>query len=198
MPWWRIAWGVSPLLAMLASIGGFAAVFGNPRDVWIGRTDAPDSADIPWAMLSYSVAAIGVVLIFVYWIVTSKRRRNGSLQIMLALVFVFGLLGVPVAHQLAREAGIDLGLMPLLPVYVMMGLAVIVFVIIQLSPPMPPEPDTPPIPVDQLEPKAMKILMRERNDAIKKLAERGMLPDVDVDVLQARPLGRLHISDDTM
>ncbi len=196
-PWWRIAWGVSPFLALLASIGGFAAVFGSPRDIRIGRTDAPDAADIPWAMVSYSVAAIGVVLIFVYWIVTSKRHRNGALQITLVLTFAFGVFGVFITHQLARDAGTRPELMPMVPVYVMVVLAVIVFVIIQCSPPMPPEPDIPPMPVDQLGPKAMKILMRERNDAIKTLAERRLLPGVDVDELQARPLGRLHISDDT-
>lgn len=195
-PWWRIAWGVSPLVPLLASIGGFAAVFGNPRDIRIGRVDASDAADIPWAMLSYSVAAIGVILIFIFWMVTLKRRRNGSLQTMLLFTFAFGVLGVLVSNQLAGETEIDLGLMSLLPVYVMMALAGIVFVIVRLSPPMEPEPRIPPIPVEQLDEKAMKYLIRERNDAIQTLAKRRMLPNVDVDVLRARPLGRLHIADD--
>jgi len=37
--------------------------------------------------------------------------------------------------------------------------------------------------------------MRERNEAIKTLAERRMPPDVDVEVLKARPLGRLHVEE---
>lgn len=192
-PWWRIAWGVSPLLALLASIGGFAAVFGNPRDIAIGRTDAPDASDIPWAMLSYGVAAFGVVLIFIRWFETG-RRRNGALQIMLALTFAFGVFGVLIAYQLGAEDGIDP--MAMLPAYVMMALAVVVFVIIQLSPRMEPEPETPPLPVEELGEKAMKYLMQERNEAIKTLGERRMLPDVDVEVLKARPLGRLHIEED--
>jgi hypothetical protein len=192
-PKWRIAWGVSPLLALLASIGGFAAVFGNPRDIAIGRTDAPEAGDIPWAMTSYGVAALGVVLIFIRWFETG-RRRNGSLQIMLGLSFAFGVLGVLIAYQLAAEDGIDPGL-TMLPAYVMMALALIVFVIIQLSPRMEPEPEIAPLPVEQLDEKAMKYLMQERNEAIKTLGERRMLPDVDVEVLKARPLGRLHIEE---
>src|SRR5690606_14459981 len=193
-PWWRIAWGVAPLLALLASIGGFAAVFGNPRDIAIGRTDASDSADVPWAMLSYGVAAFGVVLILVRWF-TDGRRRNGSLQIMLGLTFGFGAAGVPLAYQLAAEDGIDLG-PTMLPAYVMMALALVVFLVIQLSPRMEPEPETPPVPVEELGEKAMKYLLQERNEAIKTLAERRMLPDIDVEVLKARPLGRLHIEED--
>lgn len=193
-PVWRIAWGVSPLLALLASIGGFAAVFGNPRDIAIGRVDEPDAGDIPWAMVSYGVAAVGVVLIFVFWF-AGGRRRNGSLLIMLGLTFGFGIVGVLIAHQLAAESGVQVGPMMLLPAYVMMALAVIVFVIILLSPPMDPEPDRPPVPVDELGEKAMKYLMKERDEAIDALSERRMLPDVDVEVLKARPLGRLHIDD---
>jgi hypothetical protein len=183
--------GVSPLLALLASIGGFAAVFGNPRDIAIGRTDAPDAAHIPWAMVSYGVAALGVVLILIRWFETG-RRRNGALQITLALSFAFGVFGVLLTYRLAGEAGIDPGL-TVLPVYVMMALAVVVLIIIQLSPPMEPEPEVAPIPVEELGEKAMKYLMQERNEAIKTLAERRMLPDVDATALKARPLGRLHI-----
>ncbi|GAA1535793.1 hypothetical protein HD600_001591 [Microbacterium ginsengiterrae] len=193
-PWWRIAWGVSPLLALLASIGGFAAVFGNPRDIAIGRVDAPDAGSIPWAMVSYGVAALGVVLIFLYWF-TTGRRRNGSLQVMLVLTFAFGVLGLLFAYQLAAEDG-GVSLVAMLPAFVMMPLAVVVFVIIQLSPKPEPEPAAPPVAVADLDEKAMRYLMRERNEAIKTLAERRMLPNVDVEVLKARPLGRLHIEED--
>lgn len=191
---WQIAWGVMPLLALLASIGGFAAVFGNPRDIAIGRTDAPDMNDVPWAALSYGVAIVGVVLILVRWVVDG-RRRNGSLLIILGLVIGFGVLGVLVAHQLAAEERVGLGLV-MLPAYVMMALAAVVIVIIQLSPPMEPEPETPAMPIEELGEKALKYVMKERNDAIDKLAERRMLPGIDVNVLKARPLGRLHIAED--
>lgn len=156
-PKWRIAWGVSPLLALLASIGGFAAVFGSPRDIALGRTDAPDAGEIPWAMISYGVAALGVVLIFIRWFETG-RRRNGALQIMLVLTFGFGVLGVLIAYQLAAEGGIDPGLM-MLPAYVMLALALVVFAIIQLSPRMEPVAETAPVPVEELGEKAMKYLM---------------------------------------
>lgn len=191
---WQIAWGVLPLLALLASIGGFAAVFGSPRDIRIGRTDAPDMNDVPWAALSYSVAILGVVLILVRWI-TDGRRRNGALQILLGLAFVFGVLGVLVANQLAADEGASLGFM-MVPAYVMMAMALVVIVIIQLSPPMEPEPITPAMPIEQLDEKAMGYLMKERSEAIGILGERRMLPDVDIKVLKARPLGRLHIAED--
>lgn len=192
---WQIAWGVMPLLALLASIGGFAAVFGSPRDIAIGRTDAPDMNDVPWAALSYGVAIVGVVLILIRWI-TDGRRRNGALQIVLGLVVLFGVLGVPVAYQLAAEEGADLGLM-MLPAYVMMALAAVVFVLIQLSPPQEPVPEAPAISVKELNEKAMGYLMKERNQAIDILGERRMLlENVDIKVLKARPLGRLHIEDD--
>lgn len=190
----QIAWGVMPLLALLASIGGFAAVFGNPRDIAIGRTDAPDMDDVPWAALSYGVAIVGVAVILIRWIVDG-RRRNGSLLIILGLVIVFGVLGVLVAFQLAREEGAGLGLM-MLPAYAMMALALVVMVFIQLSPPMEPVPETAVVPIEELSEKALRYVMKERNDAIDKLAERRMLPDVDVEVLKARPLGRLHIAED--
>lgn len=190
----EIAWGVSPLVAFLASVGGFAAVFGSPRDIAIGRMDEPDAGAIPWAMISYSVAAVGVLLIFGRWWELG-RRRNGALQIMLALAFAFGVFGLLVAYQLAAEAGIDPGL-GMLPAYVMMALALVVFVIIQLSPKGEPEPEAPPIPISELSEKAMKYVVQERNDALGKLKERRMLPDIDVEVLKARPLGRLHIEED--
>jgi len=193
-PWWRLAWGVLPLLPMLASIGGFAAVFGNPRDIAIGRMEEPDAGSIPWAMISYGVAAVGVVLILIRWFVDG-RRRNGALLIMLGLTLGFGVFGVLIAFQLAAEDGVEVGSM-MLPAYVMMALAVIVFVIIVLSPPMDPIVSAPPIPVEELSEKALKYVMQERNDAIKTLAERRMLPEgADVDVLKARPLGRLHIEE---
>lgn len=190
---WQIAWGVLPLLALLASIGGFAAVFGSPRDIRIGRTDAPDMNDVPWAALSYSVAILGVILILVRWI-TDGRRRNKTLQILLGLTFVFGVLGVLVAYQLAAEEGVSLGLM-MTPAYVMLALALVLIVIIQLSPPMEPVPEVPVVPIEELGEKALRYVMKERNDAIDTLAERRMLPDVDVKVLKARPLGRLHIEE---
>lgn len=191
---WKIAWGVVPLLALLASIGGFAAVFGNPRDVFIGRTDAPDMNDIPLAAISYGVAIVGVVLILIRWIVDG-RRRNGALQIVLALTLVFGVLGVPVVYQLAAEDGASVGPM-MIPAYVMMALAVVVIVLIQLSPPKEPVPEAPEITIDELNEKAMGYLMKERSQAIDILGERRMLPEVDIKVLKARPLGRLHIEED--
>lgn len=192
--WWHVAWDVSPLLTLLASIGGFAAVFGNPRDMAIGRTDAPDSGDVPWAMISYGVAAIGVVLIFLFWF-SKGRRRNGALLIMLALAFAFGVFGVLIAYQLTAAEGLEPGLMAMLPAYVMMALALVVFVIIALSPQMEAEADVPHVPVEELGEKAMKNLMRERNHAIKTLAERRLLPGADVTALQKRPLGELHIEE---
>ncbi|MGP6170266.1 hypothetical protein ACTU6U_07985 [Microbacterium sp. A196] len=194
-PKWRVAWSIAPLLALLASIGGFAAVFGSPRDIAIGRTDAPDMGSIPWAMLSYGVAAFGVVLILIRWFVDG-RRRNGSLLILLGLTIGFGVLGVLIAFQLAAEGGADTGLM-MLPAYVMMALAVVVFVVIAVSPPQAPIVETQAIPIDELDEKAMRYVMQERNDAIDALAERRLLPDVDIKVLKARPLGRLHIKEDS-
>ena len=190
---WKIAWGVAPLLALLASIGGFAAVFGNPRDEFIGRTDAPDLNDIPLAGISYAVATVGVVLILIRWVVDG-RRRNGALQIVLGLTFLFGGLGIPVAYQLTAEAGVGLGLM-MLPAYVMMAAAVVVFILIQLSPSQDPVPEPALISIDELDEKAMGYLMKERSQAIDILSERRLLPDVDVKVLKARPLGRLHIEE---
>lgn len=191
---WQIAWGLMPFLALFASIGGFAAVFGNPRDIAIGRTDAPDVNDVPFAAISYGVAIIGVILILIRWI-TDGRRQNGALQFLLALTVLFGVLGVFVTYLLAAEEGFVVGLM-MLPAYVMMALAAVVFVLIQLSPPMEPEPEAPVVPIDELGEKAMKYLMKERSQAIDILGERRMLPEVDIKALKARPLGRLHIEED--
>lgn len=195
MPKWRIAWSIAPLLALFASIGGFAAVFGNPRDIAIGRTDAPDAGSIPWAMLSYGVAALGVILIYIRWFVDG-RRRNGSLLILLGLIIAFGVFGVLIAFQLAAQDGVEVQ-MTMLPSYVMMGLAAVVFVVILLSPPQLPVVPPPPIPIDELGEKAMQYVMQERADAIDTLAERRLLPDVDVTELKTRPLGRLHIEEGT-
>lgn len=194
MSGWQIAGGVMPLLALLASIGGFAVVFGNPRDIAIGRTDEPTAADIPFASISYGVAAVGVVVILIRWIVDG-RRRNGSLLILLGLMAGFGVAGVLLAYQLAPDDSTGVGLM-MIPAYAMMALALVVFVVIQSSPPRQPEPKTPVVPIDELDEKTMGYLLKERRQAIDILGERRMLPDVDVKVLKARPLGRLHIEED--
>lgn len=191
---WQIVWGVLPLLALLASIGGFAVVFGNPRDIAIGRTDEPTAADIPFASLSYGVAAVGVVVILIRWIVDG-RRRNGSLLIILGLMIGFGVAGVLLAYQLAPDDSAGVGI-TLIPAYAMMVSALVVFAIIGLSPPKEPEPEAPVVPVEELNEKAMGYLLKERRQAIDILGERRLLPDVDVKVLKARPLGRLHIEED--
>lgn len=197
-PGWTIAWNVvSRLLAVFTSIGGFAAVFGNPRTEWRGWTDAPDVDAIPWASLSYGVAIVGVVLIVVRWIGDGRRRDQG-LRVALVWTFVFGALGVPVAFTLAAEAAEDPGL-TMLPAYLMMGLAVIVFVLIQLSPPPDPAPERPTVSIEELDERGMKYLMRERDQALDMYWERHLDPDLNLDRLQelkARPLGRLHLQGD--
>lgn len=195
---WKIAWGVAPpFLSVFASIGGFAALFGSPEHINRGWVEEPDMTAVPWASLCYGVAIGGVILLLVHWFQAGRRRYPGMLY-YLGVTFVFGALGVPVAFGIAAEAGTGLGLM-ILPTYVMMGLAAIVFVIIQFSPRPDPEPERPILTIDDLDDKAMRTLMRERRNAIKKLWLRGRLPDVDLKKLrqlQARPLGRLHIDDD--
>lgn len=193
-PKWRIAWNLAPLLALLAAIGGFAAVFGNPRDIAIGRTDAPDAGDIPFAVISYGVAVVGVILILIRWYLDG-RRRNGALQIVLALTFAFGVAGVLIAYQLAAAEGIGLGVM-MLPAFALIVVALVAFVIIQLSPRQPQQQAKAQVAIDELDEKGMRYVMQERNEAIDALARRHMLPDIDVAVLKARPLGRLHIEED--
>lgn len=194
-PWWSIAWNItSGLLALLASIGGFAAVFGNPRTESRGWTDAPDVDAIPWASLSYSVAIVGIALIAIQWI-RHGRRRNAGLRAVLVWTFVFGALGAAVAFALAGEAGIQLGLL-MLPAYLTMGLAAILFLLIQLSPPPDPEPERPTVSIEDLDERAMRHLMRVRNEALDKYWSRRLDPDLNVDVLKelkTRPLGKLHL-----
>lgn len=196
--WWRIAWMVvSSVLAVFASIGSFAAVFGNPRTEWRGWTDAPDIDAIPWASLSYGVAIIGIVLIVIRWMVDGRRRDSGP-RVALVWTFVFGALGVLVAFGLAAEAEEGFGLV-MLPAYVMMGLAVIVFALIQFSPPPDPEPERPLVSVEELDERGMKYLMWARNEALDKYWERRLDPDLNLDrlkELKARPLGRLHLDDE--
>ena len=198
MSWWSIAWNVvSQLLAVFASIGGFAAVFGNPRTEWRGWTDAPDMDAIPWASLSYGVAIVGIVLIVIRWI-RDGRRRDTGLRVALAWTFAFGVLGVAVAFALAAEADMDLG-SKMLTAYMMMGLAVIVFVLIQLSPPPDPEPERPTVSVEELDERGIKYLMQARDEALDKYWERRLDPDLNLDMLKelkARPLGRLHLNDE--
>src|SRR5690606_34550415 len=118
-----------------------------------------------------------------------------ALKIVLTLTFVFGVAGVLLAYQLAAEAGTGVGLM-MMPAYVMMAMALVVFVLIQLSPPKEPVPEASAVSIDELGEKAMRYLMKERSQAIDILGERRMLPAVDIKVLKARPLGRLHIEED--
>ena len=150
--------------------------------------------DVFWAMLSYSVAAVGVVLIFVFWF-EAGRRRNRALQFMLVGTAVFGVLGIVITYHLAAQEGVSVGWL-MLPAFVTIGLSIIVLVLIQLSPPMDPVHPAPPIPIDQLSEKTMREVMRGRNEAIDTLARRRMLADVDVKALKARPLGRLQIEED--
>ncbi|MBP2435580.1 hypothetical protein [Microbacterium amylolyticum] len=81
----------------------------------------------------------------------------------------------------------------MVPTYVKMGLAAVLFVLVQLSP--LPEPQQE-VALEDLDEKTVKRLMTLRRWAIDTLAERGLLPDENIDALKARPLGRLHIEDE--
>lgn len=185
---WTI--GVS-WLAVIASIGGFAVLMGNPRAVRLEWVETPDSGDIPIAAGIYAVAAIGIIALFVEW-VRGGRRRSPGLRLSAVITFVFGTFGIPLAHMLAGRDGVGVGYL-LVPVYATMALAAVLFILAQASPP----PDPPvEVELEDLDEKTVKHLMKERSKAIDELAKRKMLPDgVDVDALKARPLGRLHIDE---
>src|SRR5690606_30239143 len=115
-----------------------------------------------------------------------------GLRLSLTIIFVFGALGIPVAYFLAGRDGVGMGLL-MVPTYVMMGLAAVLFALVQLSP--PPEPP-PEVALEDLDEKTVRYLLRQRARALDLLVKRGMLPDKDIDALKARPLGRLHIEDE--
>ena len=130
---WSIAVTYLPLLA---SIGGFAALLGDERAIRLGRMDAPDAGDIPFAAGCYAVAALGVIALFLEWVREGRIRMSG-LRPVIVMIFLFGVLGIPLAHMLAARDGADMGFM-LVPTYVTMVLAVVLFVLVQVSP--APEP----------------------------------------------------------
>lgn len=79
----------------------------------------------------------------------------------------------------------------------MMGLAILLFILVQMSP--LPEMKVQEIALEDLDEKTVKRLLMLRGRAIDTLVQRGLInSDVaDINVLKARPLGRLHIEDDT-
>lgn len=179
----------------LASIGGFAALLGDDRAIRLGRMTPRDAGDIPFASVCYAIAALGVVVLLVAW-VREGRKQTPGLRLTMTIIFVFGALGIPVAYMLAAREGVDMGLM-MLPAYVMMGLAILLFILVQMSP--LPEMKVQEIALEDLDEKTVKRLLMLRGRAIDTLVQRGLInSDVaDINVLKARPLGRLHIEDDT-
>lgn len=175
----------------LASIGGFAALLGDDRAIRLGRMTERDAGDIPFAAACYAVAALGVVVLLVGW-AREGRRRTPGLRLTLTFIFAFGALGIPVAYMLTARDGVGMGLL-MVPTYVMMGLAAVLFVLVQLSP--LPEPQQE-VALEDLDEKTVKRLVTLRRRAIDTLVERGLLPDENIDALKARPLGRLHIEDE--
>ncbi|GAA2089499.1 MULTISPECIES: hypothetical protein [Brevibacterium] len=187
----RIWTGLVEFVPWLASIGGFAMLLGDDRAIRLGRMTERGAEHIPFAAVCYAVAALGVVVLFVRWLRGGRRQTKG-MRLHLVLVFVFGALGIPVAYMLATRDGVGMGLM-MVPTYVMMGLATVLFVLVQLSP--PPEPKSE-IAFEDLDEKTVKRLMTLRGRAIDTLVKRSLLPDENIDALKARPLGRLHIEDE--
>lgn len=185
---WRM---VVEFVPWLASIGGFAMLLGDDRAIRLGRMTERDAGDIPFAAACYAVAAVGVAVLFIGWL-RDGRRRTPGLRLSLTIIFVFGALGIPVAYFLAGRDDVGMGLL-MVPTYVMMGLAAVLFALVQLSP--PPEPP-PAIALEDLDEKTVRYLLRQRARALDMLVKRGMLPDKDIDALKARPLGRLHIEDE--
>ncbi|MGI6879923.1 hypothetical protein [Microbacterium sp. gxy059] len=188
----RIWAGLIGFVPWLASIGGFAALLGDDRAIRLGRMTERDAGDIPFAAVCYAVAAIGVAVLFVRW-ARGGRRRTPGLRLTMTIIFVFGALGIPVAYMLAAEDGVGMGLM-MVPTYVMMGLAAVLFVLVQMSPPA--EPAAVDIELEDLDEKTVRHLMKQRGRAIDELVKRGLLPDENIEALKARPLGRLHIEED--
>lgn len=182
---------VTGYLSFFGSVGGFAALVGNPRAIRRGWADEPDISVVPWASLSYTVGIVGVLLMFGWWLRNSRRRLPGP-RYLLFFTIVFGALGIPFASRLAAEAQVDLGL-TMLPTYIMMGLAALLFLLIQFSPRPDPEPQKPTVPIEELDEKALRYLMRERNEAIDIYVRRRLGPELDAKVLKARPLGQLHL-----
>lgn len=178
-------------LPVLASIGGFAALMGDDRAIRLGRMDAPDSGDIPFAGVCYAVAAFGIIMLIAEWLRHGRRRAPG-LRLAAVVTFVFGAVGIPLAHMLAARDGVGVGFL-LVPTYVMMALAAALFVLAQLSP--PPEPEAQ-LDLEDLDDKTVAYLLKQRSKAIDELVKRGMLPDEDIDALKARPIGRLHLEED--
>lgn len=188
------AWTVILIFVpMLASIGGFAALLGDDRAIRLGRMEAPTFDDIPLAMISYAVAVLGLIGYFVYWL-REGRTRVGGLIPVVVIIFVFGAIGIPVAYMLAARDDGDIGLL-LLPVYVMMALAAVLFVLLLKSPRPEPEVEED-VALEDLDERSVKLLLQHRGWAIDELVKRRMLPDENIDALKARPLGRLHIEED--
>ncbi|MBM7674976.1 hypothetical protein [Gracilibacillus alcaliphilus] len=179
----------------MASIGGFAALLGDDRAIRLGRMTPRDAGDIPFAAICYAIAALGVVVLLVDW-VREGRKRTPGIRLTMTIIFVFGALGIPVAYMLAAREGVDMGLM-MVPTYVMMGLAVTLFILVQMSP--RPEAKVQEIALEDLDEKTVKRLLMLRGRAIDTLVQRGLIDgDVaDINALKARPLGRLHIEEDT-
>lgn len=189
--WQKIWRRLVDFVPWLASIGGFAALLGDDRAIRLGRMTERDSGDIPFAAACYAVAAAGVVVLFLGWLRGGRRRQPG-LRLNVTIIFVFGALGIPVAYMLANRDGVGMGLM-LVPTYVMMGLAAVLFVLVQLSP--PPEPP-PEVALDDLDETTVRHLLKLRGRALDTLVKRGMLPEEGLAALKARPLGRLYAEED--
>ena len=194
-PWWRIAWDIAPvMLALFGSIGGFAVLVGNDKYINRGWSSEPSINDLPWASLSYWAASIGILLMVVQWLGRGHRRDVGP-QFWLGWIFLFGILGIPFASRLADNAGRVFEFEMMTAAFVMMGLALVFCIVIQFSPKAEPEPARQPVPLSELNEKAMGYLMRERNAAIDIYVRRELGEERDADILKARPLGQLHVGD---
>lgn len=185
---WQMA---AAYLAPFAAGIGFAAVFGVPIEVVRSTTYETSGESITWAMIAFIVATAGLTMMFVRWL-TEGRRRVAGARGALVVTFAFAVAAIPVAFGLAAGEGVAAGAR-MVPTYATAALAVVLFVLMQVSPKPDPVPEAA---LEDLNDKAMAYLMKARSEAIDELAKRRMLGDADPDALKARPLGRLHIEDD--